>query len=123
MIWNHHYKNIDINQPSSLAQLDKILRDQSNKIKDDTLKKYTKEFFLNKLSQLTPLTNKQQRINFKAYRETKPLNLTKEIFSKKKNYKEVEFKPPIEEPKYPKDTNELYYNDEILPLINEQSIL
>jgi len=72
--------------------LDKILRDQSNKIKDDTLKKYTKEFFLNKLSQLTPLTNKKQKINFRAYRETKPLSLTKEIFFKKKNYKEVELK-------------------------------
>ena len=92
MIWNHHYKNVDINQPSSLAQLDKILRDQSNKIKDDTLKKYTKEFFLNKLSQLTPLTNKKQKINFRAYKETRPLNLTKEIFSKKKNYEEVELK-------------------------------
>ena len=92
LIWNHHYKNVEINQPSSLAQLDKILRDQSNKIKDDTLKKYTKEFFLNKLSQLTPLTNKKQKTNFRAYKETKPLNLTKEIFSKKKNYKEVELK-------------------------------
>jgi DNA primase len=92
LIWNHYYKNVDINQPSSLAQLDKILRDQSNKIKDDTIKKYTKEFFLNKLSQLTPLTNKKYKINFKAYKETKPLNLTKEIFSKKKNYEEVELK-------------------------------
>ena len=92
LIWSHHYKNVDINQPSSLAQLDKILRDQSNKIKDDTLKKYTKEFFLNKLSQLTPLTNKKQKINFRAYRETKPLNLTKEIFFKKKNYEEIELK-------------------------------
>jgi len=92
LIWGHHYNNIDVNQPSSIAQLDKILRDQSNKIKDDTLKKYTKEFFLNKLSQLIPLTNKKQAINFKAYRETKPLNLTKEIFSRKKNYTKVELK-------------------------------
>ena len=38
LIWNHHYKKADINQPSSLAQLDKILRDQSNKIKDDGCK-------------------------------------------------------------------------------------
>ena len=92
LIWNHHYKDADMNQPSSLAQLDKILKDQSNKIKDDTIKKYTKEFFLNKLSQLTPLTNKKHKINFRAYKETKPLNLTKEIFSKKKNYEEVELK-------------------------------
>ena len=92
LIWNHHYKNIDINQPSSIAQLDKILRDLSNKIKDDTLKKYTKEFYLNKLSQLIPLTNKKQKIKFRLYPETRPLNLTKEIFFKKKNYEEVELK-------------------------------
>jgi len=92
LIWNHHYKDVDINQPSSLAQLDKILRDQSNKIKDETTRKYTKEFFLNKLSQLTPLTNKKKEMNFRIYTETKPLNITKEIFSKKKNYKEFELK-------------------------------
>tara|TARA_B100001765_G_scaffold205775_1_gene162469 strand:- start:658 stop:1458 length:801 start_codon:yes stop_codon:yes gene_type:complete len=92
LIWNHCYKDIDINQPSSLAQLDKILKDQSNKIKDDIVKKYTMEFFLNKLSRLTPLTNKRQKTNFKSYREANPLSLTKEIFLKKKNYEEVELK-------------------------------
>jgi len=92
LIWNHHYSDIDINQPSSLAQLDKILKNQSNKIKDETVRKYTKEFFLNKLNQLTPLTNKKQKINFRLYREAQPLSSTKEIFFKKKNYKEVELK-------------------------------
>ena len=92
LIWNHHYQNIDISQPSSLAQLDKILRDQSNKIIDDSVRKYTKEFFLNKLSRLTPLTNKKYRSNFKSYRSVQPLNLTKAIFSKKKNFEEVELK-------------------------------
>ena len=92
LIWNHHYSDVDINQPSSLAQLDRILKNQSNKIKDETVRKYTKEFFLNKLNQLTPLTNKKQKINFRLYREAQPLSLTKEIFFKKKNYKEVELK-------------------------------
>ena len=92
LIWNHHYRDIDINQPSSLAQLDQILKNQSNKIKDETVRKYTREFFLNKLNQLTPLTNKKRKTNFKVYREAQPLNSTKEIFFKKKNYKEVELK-------------------------------
>lgn len=92
LIWNNHYSDIDINQPSSLAQLDKILKNQSNRIKNETVRKYTKEFFLNKLNQLTPLTNKKQKINFRLYRESQPLSSTKEIFFKKKNYKEVELK-------------------------------
>ena len=92
LIWNHNYSDIDINQPSSLAQLDKVLKDQSNKVKNEIVRKYTKEFFLNKLSRLTPLTNKKQKINSRLYREAQPLNSTKEIFFKKKNYREVELK-------------------------------
>jgi DNA primase len=44
------------------------------------------------LNQLTPLTNKKQKINSRLYREVQPLNSTKEIFFKKKNYREVELK-------------------------------
>ncbi len=89
---NYYYSDIDINQPSSLAQLDKVLKNQSNKVKNEIVRKYTKEFFLNKLNRLTPLTNKKQKINSRLYREAQPLNLTKEIFFKKKNYREVELK-------------------------------
>jgi len=92
LIWNHYYSDIDINQPSSLAQLDKVLKNQSNKVKNEIVRKYTKEFFLNKLNRLTPLTNKKQKINSRLYREAQPLNSTKEIFFKKKNYREVELK-------------------------------
>ena len=84
MIWNYNYKNVDSSQPSSLAQFEKNLREILSKIQDNTLKKYTNEFFLNKLSQLTPLTNKHKKINFKFFKEDQPLNLTKEIFLKKK---------------------------------------
>ena len=92
LIWNQYYGDIDINQPSSLAQLDKVLKNQSNKVKNEIVRKYTKEFFLNKLNRLTPLTNKKQKINSRLYREAQPLNSTKEIFFKKKNYREVELK-------------------------------
>ena len=92
LIWNHHYRSVDINHPSSLAQLEKILRDITNKIEDNTVKKYTTEFFLDKLSRLTPLSNKKQKKFFKQYKEIHPLNLTKEIFLKKKKYEEVELK-------------------------------
>jgi DNA primase len=92
LIWNHCYNDIDTGQPSSLAQLDKVLKDQSNKVKNEIVRKYTKEFFLNKLNRLTPLTNKKQKVNFRLHREAQPLNSTKEIFFKKKNYREVELK-------------------------------
>ena len=44
------------------------------------------------MNRLTPLTNKKQKINSRLYREAQPLNSTKEIFFKKKNYREVELK-------------------------------
>ena len=47
-----------------------------NKIENEIVRKYTKEFFLNKLSRLTPLTNKKQKINSRLYREAQPLNLS-----------------------------------------------
>ncbi len=37
-----------------------------------------------------------------------------------KAYEEVEFNLPSPDPKYPKDTNDAYYNDKILPLVNQQ---
>ncbi|MBO6490102.1 MAG: hypothetical protein HVK24_00190, partial [Pelagibacteraceae bacterium] len=68
------------------------LKNQSNKVKNEIVRKYTKEFFLNKLNRLTPLTNKKQKINSRLYRDAQPLNSTKKIFFKKKNYREVELK-------------------------------
>ena len=92
LIWRHYYKSADIKQPSSLAQLDRMLRDQSSKIIDETVRKYTKEFFLNKLSQLTPLSNKKNKINFMVDRDARPLHLTKNVFFKKNIYEEIELK-------------------------------
>ena len=69
-----------------------MLRDQSSKIIDETVRKYTKEFFLNKLSQLTPLSNKKNKINFMVDRDARPLHLTKNVFFKKNIYEEIELK-------------------------------
>ena len=90
-IWNHYSKNINTKEPSSMANLEKSLKQKFNSIKDLIVRKYTLEFFYEKLSQLTPITNfKKKDFNFSS--KSKPLKQTKDILSKKQNYDEIELK-------------------------------
>ena len=54
----NHYKNETENDPSSLAIFEKKIRSIANSIKDEFIKKYVLEFFLEKISSLTPNINK-----------------------------------------------------------------
>ena len=92
-IWNYYFKNTRRNEPQSIAELEKNLKNLSNKILDETTKKYTLEFFLKKLSFLTPFSNEKANFFKKRSRaQYEPLDLTKKIFSKKKNYQELQIK-------------------------------
>ena len=55
-IFSHYYK-LSTGSPSSLAILEKKLRSISNSIKDEFIKKYILEFFLEKISSFTPNIN------------------------------------------------------------------
>ena len=48
-----HYNNETDGSPSSYAKFEKKLRSLANSIKDEFIKKYTMEFFLEKLNSLT----------------------------------------------------------------------
>ena len=52
-----HYKKQTENNPSSMAVFDKKLRAIANTIKDNYIKKYVLEYFLEKISELTPYTS------------------------------------------------------------------
>ena len=52
-----HYKKQTQNNPSSMAIFDKKIRSIANTIKDEFIKKYVLEYFLDKISELTPHTN------------------------------------------------------------------
>ena len=53
----NHYKQQTDNNPSSMAIFEKKLRAIAGTIKDDFIKKYVLEFFLEKISSLTPHSN------------------------------------------------------------------
>ncbi len=85
-----HYKNHSKNDPSSLAIFEKTIRSIANSIKDEFIKKYVLEDFLEKLSFLTPNTNK--KINKINYKRVQSLKSTRQHFNEKKNLSAIEIK-------------------------------
>ena len=86
----NHYKSLTTNDPSSMAIFEKKLRSVTSTIKDGFIKKYVLEFFLEKISSLTPHINvgKKQFINKKI----KTLDSTKKHFNESKSITGVEIK-------------------------------
>ena len=85
-----HYKKQTENNPSSMAIFEKKLISIANTIKDNFIKKYVLEYFLEKISELTPLSN--QNKNRYLVRKTKSLDTTKKIFSESQAITGVELK-------------------------------
>ncbi len=85
-----HYKKHTSNDPSSMAIFDKKLRSVANTIKDNYIKKYVLEYFLEKISDLSPHTS-QSKKNF-YIKKTKSLESTKKYFNESKSLTGVELK-------------------------------
>ena len=86
----NHYKNETDGNPSSLAIFEKKLRSLSNTIKDEFIKKYILEYFLNKISDLTPYS---KNANIKFYnKKSKSLETTKKYFNETRSLKPIELK-------------------------------
>ena len=88
-IFNHYYKITEKN-PSSLALFEKKLRSVATTIKDEYIKKYILEYFLEKISDLTPNINKKNKKNYVL--NTKSLKKTKDIFIETKSLTSIEIK-------------------------------
>ena len=88
-IFNHHKQQTD-NNPSSMAIFEKKLRSIAATIKDDFIKKYVLEFFLEKISSLTPHSN----IGKKQFytKKIKSLQSTQKHFNESKLLSGVELK-------------------------------
>jgi DNA primase len=85
-----HYKKQTDNNPSSMAIFDKKLRFIANSIKDDYIKKYVLEYFLEKLSELNPHTS-QIKKNYYT-KKIRSLESTKKHFNESKSLTTVELK-------------------------------
>ena len=88
-IFNHYKKQTD-GTPSSMAIFEKNLRLIVKTIKDDFIRKYVLEYFLEQVSALTPHSN----INKKQFyiKKTKSLRSTQKYFNETKSLSGIELK-------------------------------
>ena len=86
-----HYKKQTENNPSSMAIFEKKLRMITSTIKDDLIKKYVLEYFLEKIAELTPHSNQNKR-NFNYKKTIKSLDSTKKIFQESQSLTGIELK-------------------------------
>ncbi len=85
-----HYKKKTLNNPSSMAIFEKKLRFIANTIKDNFIKKYVLEYFLEKISDLTPHSNNKNKNYF--IKKTKSLETTKKSFKESEALTGIELK-------------------------------
>ena len=85
-----HYLNQTNDNPSSKAIFEKKLRDVASRIKDNYVRKYTLEYFLEKISELTPNINSNYLKNFRS--PIKSLAKTKNYYNETKSLKSFEIK-------------------------------
>ena len=85
-----HYMSQTNESPSSKAIFEKKLREIASNIKDTFVKKYTLEYFLEKLSDLTPNINLKFKKNYKIF--PKSLAKTKSYYNETKSLKSFEIK-------------------------------
>ncbi len=86
----NHYKQQTKNNPSSMAVFEKKLRTIANTIRDDFIKKYILEYFLEKISELTPHISNNKNYRFK--KNVKSLETTKKHFQEAQLLSGVELK-------------------------------
>ena len=86
-----HYKKQTENNPSSMAIFEKKLKSIANTIKDDYIKKYVLEYFLEKIAELTPHSNRNNK-NYNYKKTIKSLDSTKKIFKDSQSLTGVELK-------------------------------
>ena len=85
-----HYKKQTENNPSSMAIFEKRLREIANTIKDDYIKKYVLEYFLEKIAELTPHSNQKNKKPYKKL--AKSLDATKKYYNDSQSLSGVELK-------------------------------
>tara|TARA_Y100000590_G_scaffold189374_1_gene215722 strand:- start:1947 stop:3722 length:1776 start_codon:yes stop_codon:yes gene_type:complete len=88
-IFEHHVRETD-NSPSSMAIFEKKLRETANTIKDEFIKKYILEFFLEKISSLTPHINNNKKKFIK--KKISSLKTTQQHFHESKSLTPIQIK-------------------------------
>ena len=88
-IFNHYYKDVD-NNPSSKAIFEKKLKSIAYTIKDEYIKKYVLDFYLEEISKLSPNLNKSS--NYIKKVNARSLKTTQKYYNETKSLTSIEIK-------------------------------
>ncbi len=88
-IFNHYYKEID-NNPSSKAIFEKKIKSIASTIKDQYIKKYVLDFYLEEISKLSPNLNRGSQFTKKI--NTRSLKATQKYYNETKSLSSIELK-------------------------------
>ena len=91
-IWDRYLSEVNTHNPFEISKFEKKIKNLCFAIKDETLKKYILEDFLEKIKNLTPIQNLKRSFSTYKKRDFKLLDTTKQIFREKDHYSKEELK-------------------------------
>ncbi len=91
-IWDRYLSEVNTHNPFEISKFEKKIKNLCFAIKDETLKKYILEDFLEKIKNLTPIQNLKRSFSTFKKRDFKLLDTTKQIFREKDHYSKEELK-------------------------------
>jgi DNA primase len=91
-IWDMYLSEVNINNPFDISKFEKKIKNLCYTIRDETLKKYILENFLNKLKSLTPIQNFKKVFTPYTKRNFNILNETKQLYKEQSNFSKSEIK-------------------------------
>jgi DNA primase len=91
-IWDAYLSEVNMNNPFEVSKFEKKIKSACYGIKDEVLKKYILEDFLEKLKDLTPMQNYKKSFVPYAKKNFKILNETKQIHKEKNHFSKAEIK-------------------------------
>ena len=77
-IWNYHLSKVDQNNPFEVSKFEKEIKKLSYSIKDEILKKYVLEDFLEKIKKLTPIQMFRKNYNYTKFNKKRDYQILKE---------------------------------------------
>jgi len=92
-IWSFHLSKIDQRDPYEISKFEKEIKKTAYSIKDETLKKYVLEEFLERIKKLTPIQSSRQNYNFSKFNKKnnfKILRETKILHQKRKGLSKIQ---------------------------------
>ena len=91
-IWDTYLSKVNTSNPFEISQFEKKIKSLCYQIKDEVLKKYILENFLEKLKNLSPMQNYKKTFIPYANRNSKILDETKTLYNKKNHFSKAEIK-------------------------------